>query len=150
MDPWWSQWQLIVVPPNSAFCHFMITHLTQALWEAGQSYYAFLVKSFSHIQTWLIHFSSLYLLKLTASFLLFLAFWIRQNRLDNAVVATLKSQWLHPTIFLVHFTYYLWVGRESLPIKVVTQGSKQPPDGYNANRKRVCWRAWHWQWNTPG
>lgn len=67
------------------------------------------------------------------------------DQAEWAVVATLKSQWLHPTIFLVHFTYYLWVGRESLPIKVVTQGSRQPPDGYNANGKRVCWRAWHWQ-----
>ena len=50
---------------------------------------------------------------------------------------SLKSQWLRPTVFLVHFTHHLWVGRESLPIKVVTQEFKQPPAGCGARGRRI-------------
>lgn len=92
----------------------------------------------------------MYFLKLTASLLLCLAFLIRQNRVDNAVVTENPQILVASPSDIDHFTYYLWAGRELLTSKTVTQRSKQPAAGYAERKKRV------WQGlalpvkNTPG
>lgn len=79
----------------------------------------------------------MYFLRLTASLLLCLAFLIRQNRVDNAVVTENPQILVASPSDIDHFTYCLWAGRELLTSKTVTQRSKQPAGGYAQRKKRV-------------
>lgn len=85
-----------------------------------------------------IYFPSAYFLRLS-SYLLFPAFWISQNRPDNAAVTNNPHISAAPPNAPVRFPYHLGVGRESRPIKVVTQEVEPPPAGHHhAERGQKC------------